>query len=145
MVDYLGNNLIATGMRDQFELDSVSDIPQRLKNSSFLTCTEKLPMLSSTNENYFYMMGAHAYALDPLVAKKLFAKVMIDGMQNPNDTLVSVRDITLTCSGLYAMEGFEALNVSTIMPGLYNANEDMSNYRFRKETYIIPSLTKDLP
>jgi hypothetical protein len=102
-------------------------------------------MLSSTNENYFYMMGAHAYALDPLVAKKLFAKVMIDGMQNPNDTLVSVRDITLTCSGLYAMEGFEALNVSTIMPGLYNANEDMSNYRFRKETYIIPSLTKDLP
>ena len=143
MVDYLGNYQTALELKERVNLKSLYDIPEYLRDGNFLTCEQSLPLLGATTENYFYMLGAHAYAIDPFVARKLLTKVMVDGLQNPNDTLVALRDITLHNSGLYAMTGPEAMENSTIMPAIYDKQKvDVSSYRERKNTYIIPSITR---
>jgi GR25 family glycosyltransferase involved in LPS biosynthesis len=142
-VDYLGNHAIASELVEVASLDSISDVPNYLKEKNFHTTKDNLPMLSATNDNYFYLMGAHAYARDPFVARKLLSKVIINGLCNPNDTMISARDFSICCSGLYAMQGPEAAKVSSIMPAIHEKSDFIDKkFRQRKETFIIPSFTQ---
>jgi hypothetical protein len=78
----------------------------------YLGCKEQLsqtqgnltPPFSSINKNWLFMNRAHAYAIDPQVAKKLFTLVLNRGIFESLDIMIQTSEFTIAQTGLYAYD-----------------------------------------
>ena len=97
--------------------------------------TKRHPMISVINYNYLYSMGLHAYAIDPFIARRLFARVLTDGLINAVDTLVEVSDFELIQNEVYAFNSSQS-KFSTI------DKKDGTIMQGRKNTFSVPGVSQ---
>lgn len=78
----------------------------------YLGCKEQLtqqsgalvPPLSSINKNWFFINRAHAYAIDPAVAKRLFGIVLERGIFESLDIMIKADDVAIIQTGMFAYD-----------------------------------------
>ena len=78
----------------------------------YLGCNEQLttqggsliPPFSSINKNWFFINRAHAYAIDPAVAKKLFTLVLDRGIFESLDIMIKADDVAIVQTGIFAYD-----------------------------------------
>ena len=90
-----------------------------------------LSLVQMINTNYLLILGLHNYAIDPIMAKKLFGYVVKHGLVNPADAVIEQHEFTLLQTGLYAVQAPNAEHTSTI-------DADLKGNR--KFTYAIPGV-----
>jgi len=71
-----------------------------------------IPPHASMGPNYSFICRAHAYAIDPIVAKNMIAYVLQEGIHAPLDCMLKATIFNITHQGLYA---FDDENESTIL------------------------------
>lgn len=86
----------------------------------YLGCSKQLkdtsgsliPPFSSINKNWFFINRAHAYAIDPAVAKKLFTMVLDRGIFESLDIMIRADDVAIVQTGMFA---YDAPGLTTIV------------------------------
>ena len=63
-----------------------------------------VPPFGSLSENYKFMLRAHAYAIDPHVAKNLFSHTLKYGIHESLDVTIRADLFGIIQGGLYAYE-----------------------------------------
>lgn len=63
-----------------------------------------IPPHASEGPNYHFICRAHAYAIDPAVAKNLIAYVLKEGINGPLDIMMRADLFNITHQGLYAYD-----------------------------------------
>lgn len=98
------------------EHDAVWIKPYNVMNSYnsvvYLGCKEwtksreipKIPLLGSEGPNVMYMYCAHAYAIDPQIAKNLLAEVLYRGIWSIPDRIIQADRFNICHDGLYAVD-----------------------------------------
>jgi len=79
---------------------------------SYLGCREQLgmdqlpitPLHSSINKNWHFIHRAHAYCVDPQVAKRLFLNVLDRGIFESADVMIKCDDVAIVQNGFYAFD-----------------------------------------
>lgn len=94
-----------------------------------------LPLMQMINENYLLILGLHAYAIDPMMAKRLYSYVLKTGLINPADAIIEQHEFNLVQTGIYAVQAIDSEKTSTI--GLTKNNK----VQLRKYTYSIPGVS----
>lgn len=100
---------------------------------SYLGCHEQLgknnltitPIHSSINQNWHFINRAHAYSIDPSVAKRLFLNVMDRGIFETSDVMIKCDDVAIIQHDLYAYDKSD--NISTLK------HKQSTDYRKLKE------------
>jgi GR25 family glycosyltransferase involved in LPS biosynthesis len=96
-----------------FEHDAVLIKPvisHSIRNTiQFLGCKAQLSgninkTKSVKNTNYFFMKGAHAYTIDPLIAKNMVSYVIKEGITKPLDIMLRDDIFTIYQDDIYAYE-----------------------------------------
>jgi GR25 family glycosyltransferase involved in LPS biosynthesis len=90
-----------------------------------------IPLVQMINTNYLLILGLHNYAIDPIMAKKLFSYVLKHGLVNPADAVIEQHEFTMLQTGIYAVQSPNAEYTSTI-------DADLTGNR--KFTYAIPGV-----
>jgi hypothetical protein len=105
----------------------------------FSTSIDREPIVYPININYLFPHGLHAYALDPIMARRLFAMVMTDGLINPIDSTIRADQFSVVQTGIYAIQSEVTDRFSTIT----NPNEPAPGVTFfgRKYTFNLPGVT----
>ena len=136
-LEYLGNIVELKNIKEQLKLDNVEEISKEL-HSKNMTVRPKLqsPIIDVINYNYVYPMGLHAYAIDPDIARRLFAWVMTEGVVNPVDTILQIGQFEVIQQGVYASQNDDAWDVSTI--GI----EFDQEHNGRKNTFTLPGVSR---
>jgi hypothetical protein len=74
-----------------------------------------IPVYASEGPNYLFICRAHAYAIDPIMAKNLIAHVLKMGICAPLDIILRADLFNITHSDLYAYDlNTDAVNDTTI-------------------------------
>ena len=110
-----------------------------MKPENAAAAVEMLPMTALINYNYLYPMGLHAYAIDPFIARRLYSRVLLDGLINPIDVVVEVTEFEVSQSGVYAFchdENTQGHIISTIN------NDEQTLMRGRKSIFSIPGISQ---
>lgn len=89
---------------------------------SYLGCHEQVgaqslpptPVLSSINKNWNFINRAHAYCVDPQVAKKLFLNVLDRGIFESADVMMRCEDVAIVQTGLYAYDKSDGKSTQTV-------------------------------
>lgn len=126
---YIGQEIIADNnltMDYCYLIDFLNENPQKEEISN--------PMLNYASQNYFFPMGQHAYAIDPPMAKRLFAEFMLHGIRNVNDVSCDASRFECVYTKLFAIQAFDCDNISTISP----VN---SSFQERKEITTCPGVS----
>jgi hypothetical protein len=79
---------------------------------SYLGCREQMntnyipltPIHSSINQNWHFINRAHAYCIDPSVAKRLFVNVLDRGIFESADVMIRCDDVAIVQHDLYAYD-----------------------------------------
>jgi len=79
---------------------------------SYLGCHEQIdqrqfpiiPIHSSINDNWHSIHRAHAYCIDPPVAKRLFLNVLDRGIFESADIMIKCDDVAIVQTGFYAYD-----------------------------------------
>jgi GR25 family glycosyltransferase involved in LPS biosynthesis len=82
-----------------------------------------IPPHATMGPNYSFICRAHAYAIDPIVAKNLLAYILQEGIHAPNDCMIKATIFNIAHQGLYA---YDDENESTIIrrnDGLVNGGQ----------------------
>jgi len=74
-----------------------------------------IPPVSSEGPNYNFICRAHAYAIDPPMAKNLLAHVLKMGISAPLDIMMRTDLFNVTHQGLYAYDKNNDLEETTIL------------------------------
>lgn len=93
-------------------------------------------MLNTVNYNWLYPMGLHAYAIDPMMARRLVSHVLAEGLINPIDALVRSDLFTVVQNGLYACQNDQSELMTTI-----EHRDELTGYG-RKDTYSLPGVSR---
>jgi hypothetical protein len=64
----------------------------------------RVPMYSSINKNWNFINRAHAYSIDPAVARKLFTCVLSRGIYESLDIMIRADDVAIVQNELYAYD-----------------------------------------
>lgn len=79
-----------------------------LGSQSDLRDTEKfnklIPEFSAINKNWNFINRAHAYAIDPAAARKLFTNVLDRGIYESADVMIKADDVAIIQTGFYAYD-----------------------------------------
>ena len=105
----------------------------------FNTSIKKQPLVYPININYLFPHGLHAYAIDPIIARRLFAMVMTDGLINPIDSTIRADQFSIVQTGIYAVQTDVTDRYSTISD--LNNSDPGANFFGRKFTFNIPGVT----
>jgi hypothetical protein len=73
-----------------------------------------IPPHASEGPNYHFICRAHAYAIDPAVAKNLLSYVITHGIDAPLDIMMRVDLFNISHQGLYASDVMSDLSDTTI-------------------------------
>lgn len=71
-----------------------------------------IPPHATMGPNYSFICRAHAYAIDPIVAKNLLAYILQEGIHAPNDCMIKATIFNITHQGFFA---YDDENESTII------------------------------
>jgi hypothetical protein len=79
---------------------------------SYLGCREQLnsqnitsiPLHSAINSNWHFIHRAHAYCVDPAVARRLFLNVLDRGIFESADVMIKCDDVAILQNGFYAYD-----------------------------------------
>jgi GR25 family glycosyltransferase involved in LPS biosynthesis len=136
-IEILGHYLQVQDFINYLKLDSYLDLVNYyLHSSNFPPVEHDIPMTAVINYNFLYCMGLHSYAIDPFMARRLFSKVLTEGLINPIDVVVEVTEFELAQTGLYAFNS--AQSASTTI-GIKDRKDPM---RGRKNTHSIPGVSQ---
>lgn len=143
VIDYLGHIYLSEEVKSVNNIGSDEELISYLKNLPPVSTSvdKRYPLLNITSDNYYYPMGFHAYAIDPMAAKNLFLKTLKTGLINPSDTTASVNDFCITHTGLFAVQQNDAFSTSTICPDMENEIDD-NRHVMRKQTTEIPGMSR---
>jgi hypothetical protein len=134
-VEYLGNIIELEHLKNNLGVNNVEEISKELHNQDMKVVPRlQAPIIDVINYNYIYPMGLHAYAIDPDMARRLFAWVMTEGIVNPVDTILQIGQFEVIQTGVYASNNDDAWDISTI-----GVEFDQTG---RKPTYILPGVTQ---
>lgn len=97
----------------------------------------RLPSVGLININYHYSRGLHAYAIDPAMARRLFSRVLTDGLINPIDVVVEVCEFGLVQTGISAIQNPDNSHTTSSI-GIING----SNIYTRKNKFDIPGVSR---
>lgn len=133
-VEYLGRDSELITLLKDAKVDSYHELIQYYKETgNYPQKVIRLPVTMVINYNFLFSHGLHAYAIDPFMARRLFARVLTEGLINPIDVVVEVTDFELVQTAVYAILGPKSVE-STISP-TYNRSE-------RKDTYSVPGVSQ---
>lgn len=93
--------------------------------------------LQLVNKNFGFCRGLHAYAVSPIVAKKLFAYVLENGVSNPADVIPRIGLVSIAKTAVFGIQSYNADHVSTISNIHYRPSDGTSG---RKPTQQIPGV-----
>ena len=109
---------------------------------SYLGCAEQvlqgwqtfypMPPHGQLNENYRFILRAHAYAIDSMVARQMVAKMIKGGITAISDVFMRIDEFAIIQQGIYAFD--KADNVTTI-PARENKDPNKKHERHMLETY----------
>lgn len=105
---------------------------------SYLGCIEQMrdeqfipqypmPPQGQLNPNFRFILRAHAYAIDPMIARQLVAKVIKYGIFTSADVFIRIDEFAIIQSGLYA---YDCPGITTI-PGRDEIDKDEEYFKFR--------------
>lgn len=115
-VEYLGHDCEMAKLLKDADVKDYHELIQYYKNTGRYPEKElRLPVTMVINYNFLFSHGLHAYAIDPFMARRLFARVLTEGLINPIDVLVEVTDFELVQTAVYAILGPDS-RVSSISP-----------------------------
>jgi GR25 family glycosyltransferase involved in LPS biosynthesis len=134
-IEYLGHQFELEGVKAMYKLQDNNQVIEKFHRKEIdPPIGVQHSMINIINYNYLYPMGLHAYAIDPMMAKRLFAHVLNEGIINPVDTIIEVGQFELIQTGLYAFQNDDAREMSTLdIP-------DGTIFKSRKKTYTIPGV-----
>jgi hypothetical protein len=72
----------------------------------------KIPIHSTINHNWHFINRAHAYCIDPQVAKRLFLNVLDRGIFETSDVMIKCDDVAIIQDGFYAYDKSD--NITTL-------------------------------
>jgi hypothetical protein len=75
-----------------------------------------IPMHSSVNKNYLFIGRAHAYSIDPQIAKRMLAKVIASGIQETLDIFIRADEFGIIQMGLLAYNEDAETTIDTRKP-----------------------------
>jgi hypothetical protein len=86
---------------------------------SYLGCHEQLgknslpitPIHSTINKNWHFINRAHAYCVDPPVAKRLFLNVLDRGIFETSDVMIKCDDIAIVQHDFYAYDKADGVSI----------------------------------
>lgn len=141
-IEHLGHCYWAMEYMTSFGIPTFADLAEHLKTNS-ATLIGQYPILNMTNENYFYQMGHHAYAIDPFAARKMLTKVISEGITATNDAMTNINDFTLYGRELFATQSDTSFTKSTIKPELLTHEQEQKKvWSQRKPTALIPGVSR---
>lgn len=133
-IEYLGHDSELTKLLKDANVKDYLELIQYYKETgNYPRSVLRLPVTMVINYNFLFSHGLHAYAIDPFMARRLFARVLTEGLINPIDVLVEVTDFELVQTAVYAILGPEA-GVSSISPE--------KKFGERKTTYSVPGVSQ---
>lgn len=139
-IDYLGHQMMLNEYMRHIDSNKIDDVMERLKTENFSNY-RNYSLLNATNENYYFMLGHHAYVIDPFSAKKLLLKAMKDGITHCNDVMTTPENFAMVSSGLYATVLDDSLSTSTISPNIKTLQTIREKkYAERKPSSFIPGV-----
>lgn len=88
---------------------------------AYLGCHEQLeqhslpttPLHSAINKNWHFINRAHAYCIDPSVARKLFINVLDRGIFESADVMIRCDDVAIIQPGFYAYDKDDGFTTQT--------------------------------
>jgi hypothetical protein len=75
-----------------------------------------IPMHSSVNKNYLFIGRAHAYSIDPQIAKRMLSKVIASGIQETLDIFIRADEFGIIQMGLLAYNEDSETTIDTRKP-----------------------------
>jgi predicted O-methyltransferase YrrM/GR25 family glycosyltransferase involved in LPS biosynthesis len=140
-IEYLGHSIEMEQIKQMFGVKTLSEITDKVIEHKVVARPNiRNPVPNIINQNYIFPMGFHAYAIDPMMARRLFMKVLGDGLTNPIDTVAEIGEFEIVQTEIYACDGDDAVELSTI-----NERSDEENKNDilggRKYTYDIPGVS----
>jgi GR25 family glycosyltransferase involved in LPS biosynthesis len=132
------NTLEYLGHKDELK-HYYNDNTNTFSEELFNTSINRLPLVWPINLNYLFPHGLHAYALDPIMARRLFAMVMTEGLVNPIDSTIRADQFSIVQTGIYAVQTDATDRYSTIT----DLKDENLGPRFygRKYTFNIPGVS----
>ena len=88
------------------------------------------------NYNFAFARGFHCYAIDPLMARRLFSQILQDGLINAADVIAEITKYSVVQDGIYGIQNNPAGVSSSITPITRSA------YRGRKDWTKMPGVTR---
>jgi GR25 family glycosyltransferase involved in LPS biosynthesis len=134
-LEYLGHKGELKNMFEEYNATSLDELISLITSrppDQFM----RRHLTSVVNHNWVFPMGLHAYAIDPIMARRLFSHVMTEGLVNPIDAIVRQDKFSVIQNGLYACQNEQAEMLSTI------ATKDKTSNYGRKDTYTLPGVSK---
>lgn len=132
-VEYLGHDSEMLQLLKSAGVDTYHQLIAHYKTTGqYPRQTLRLPVTMLININFLFTHGLHAYAIDPFMARRLWARVLTEGITNPIDVVVEVTDFELVQTGVYA----------TLGPSKVNSSIDPGAKQTRKDTYSIPGVSQ---
>lgn len=134
-IEYLGDMSEFETICKRYEVSTYEELVDYFKRMP-VASELRLPSVSVINHNFHFSRGLHAYAIDPFIARRLFSRVLTDGLINPIDVVLEVTEFSLVQTGMYAIQGPSSQAASSI--GFFN---DKNEYT-RKNTYNVPGISQ---
>jgi hypothetical protein len=91
---------------------------------------QPLPPFSQDGPNWMFMCRAHAYAIDPIVAKNLISYALKHGINNSLDIMMRADLFNITHQGLYATETYPYVHGETTISN--RSDTGRASYRNEK-------------
>lgn len=140
-IEYLGHSLEVSRTIPAMGVNSIEALPQAIKNKNIIPT----PIIRSlvpnvVNHGYVFPLGFHAYAIDPMMARRLFTKVLSEGLVNPIDAIAEIGEFEVVQTEIYAVDGDNAAENSTIDPSITESKTN-NQFKYRKYTYDIPGVS----
>ena len=135
--EYLGHSCELNQLFEQTGTTNYLELVEYLKTTGrYPDPVARLPVTMIINYNFLFSHGLHAYAIDPFMARRLFAHVLTEGLINPVDAVLEVTSFELVQSAVYAVLGHSSAN-STI-----DVEQNLSGRSGRKHTNSIPGVSQ---
>lgn len=137
VLEYLGHKCELRHLYDDYGVHSLDELIPMITNQPTQQFIRR-SMSNIINYNWMYPMGLHAYAIDPMMARRLFFHVMTEGLINPIDAVVRSDRFTVVQNGLYACQNEQSEDLSTI-----EHDDSNSSTRYgRKDTFSLPGVSR---
>jgi GR25 family glycosyltransferase involved in LPS biosynthesis len=140
---YLGHKLTVKGLSEKlgYGIKSFDDTVKLISDKPNILPFNYLgnPLTQIINKNFMFVMGLHAYSIDPAIARRLISGIISDGLINPIDSVVQLGKYNLSDTGLYAtqLEDCETQSTISIDTAVFG-----NMFRSRKNTYTLPAVSK---